>query len=148
MHYDENGQIIYDTKQSTNNCYSYALDDIDNGNEWGLQPGQKGKQPINSYSDITLEYVTNGAISDGRAQQPNLWNKLGFGKRGYYSVYLVINEGVDYHWYRQDKGGNWSHKPGITPVINTDNSGRFITNPFNANHGNYNSGGKLLWIKR
>ena len=41
-----------------------------------------------------------------------------------------------------------THKPGITPVINVDKSGRFITNPFRANHGNYNNGGRLLWVRR
>lgn len=63
----------------------------------------------------------------------HFWNKLGFGKRGYYSAYLVIDEGVDYHWYRQDKGGLWSHKPGITPVLNADASRHLITNPAGAN---------------
>jgi hypothetical protein len=147
---DEYGNIVdFDlTKQLTNNCYSYALDDIDNGNLWGLQPGSEGGQPIRTAADVTLGYVTNAAISDGQIKKPTFLNKLGFGKRGYYSVYLVSDDGVDYHWYRQDKGGNWSHKPGITPVTNIDKSGHFITNPVNANHGNYNSGGRLLWARR
>ncbi len=144
--WNDNGVI-----QTTNNCYSYALDDKGNGNYWGLQPGEAGGQPITSASDVNLDYVTNGAISDGRIKKPYLINKLGFGKRGYSSVYLVIDQGVDYHWYRQDKGGNWSHKPGITPVINVDASGRFITNPARANHHypsvNYNNGGILLWVR-
>jgi len=111
LYYDEYGNIVgFDpTKQLTNNCYSYASDDIDNGNLWGLQPGNAGEYPITSYSNINLEYVTQASIRDGRIKQPNLWNKLGFGKNGYYSVYLVIDQGNDYHWYRQDKGGNWSH---------------------------------------
>ena len=150
VYYDEYGHIVdYDpTTQLTNNCYSYALDDIDNGNLWGLQPGGDGGMPITNASDITLEYVTNAAISDGRVKQPNLWNKLGFGKNGYYEVYLVIDQGKDYHWYRQDKGGNWSHKPGITPVRNVDYSGRLITNPIRANHGSYQNGGRRLWVRR
>lgn len=143
---DEYGNIIgFDpTKQLTNNCYSYALDDIDNGNFHGLQPGDAGGHPITSYADINLDYVLQASISDGRVKQPNLWNKLGFGKKGYYSVYLVIDQGKDYHWYRQDKGGTWSHKPGITPV---KNAGYFIGTPF-ANYGNYKSGGILLWIRK
>ena len=140
-------------KQLTNNCYTYALDDIDNGNRRGLNPGYSGEEyRITSYDDLTLDYVLNGAISDGRIRKPNFWNKLGFGKRGYYSVYLVIDEGVDYHWYRQDKGGNWSHKPGTTRVINFDASGRPISNPANANHiyphAQYNNGAILLWVRR
>ena len=137
-----------ENKQITNNCYSYALDDIDNGNFGGLQPGGT---PINP-SNINLDYILQASISDGRIKKPNFWNKLGFGKKGYYSVYLVIDKGRDYHWYRQDKGGKWSHKPGITPVTNLDASGRLIYNPVKANHNyktvNYNNGGILLWIKK
>lgn len=135
-----------------NNCYSYALDDIDNGNIWGLQPGKSGGHPITSKSDINLNFVLQASISDGRVKRPNLWNKLGFGKRGYYEVYLVIDKGKDYHWYRKDKGGYWSHKPGITPVTNIDASGRLISNPAKANHNygivNYNNGGIKLWVRR
>lgn len=135
-----------------NNCYSYALDDIDNGNFYGLQPGDAGDHPITSYSDINLDYIVQASISDGRIKQPNLWNKLGFGKNGYYEVYLVIDQGNDYHWYRQDKGGNWSHKPGVTPVINIDASGRVMSNPVRANHNygyiNYKDGARKLWVKR
>ena len=57
-----------------------------------------------------------------------------------------------YHWYREDKGGYWSHKPGITPVTNIDASGRLISNPAKANHNyglvNYNNGGIKLWVRR
>lgn len=35
----------------------------------------------------------------------------------------------DYHWYRQDKGGNWSHKQGRTPVTNLDSDKKAITDP-------------------
>ena len=149
LNLDENGNVIFNTKQSMNNCYSYALDDIENGNAWGLQPREKGGSSL-PRTDITLGKVTYAAISDGRIRKPTLLNKLGFGKRGYYSVYLVSADGVDYHWYRQDKGGMWSHKPGITAVVNVDasNPPRLITNPVSANHGIYNNGGTLLWVKR
>ena len=120
---------------------------LENGNPWGLQPGERGKGSVHR-ADINLDKVTNAAISDGRIKNPTLLNKLGFGKRGYYSVYLVSADGVDYHWYRQDKGGMWSHKPGITPIVNVDASGRFISNPVRANHGIYNNGGISLWVKR
>ena len=104
--------------------------------------GDAGGYPIASYSDIALDYVTAAAISDGmisaisngRMKEPNLWNRLGFGKKGYYAVYLVIDNGTDYHWYRQDKGGYWSHKPGRTAVKNVDASGQLIINPASANH--------------
>jgi hypothetical protein len=90
---------------------------------------------------------------------------MGFGKKGYCSVYLVIdnqmetNRGiVDYHWYRQDKGGYWSQKHGSGWVTNLDGSGNLIRNPARANHNygtyssygilNYNGGGIFLWVRR
>ena len=36
---------------------------------------------------------------------------------GAYAVLLVICPDRDYHWYRQDADGTWSHKPGSWEVI-------------------------------
>jgi hypothetical protein len=35
----------------------------------------------------------------------------------------------DYHWYRQDSDGMWSHKPGEDAVCRIDADGKAITNP-------------------
>lgn len=99
------------------------------------------------YTDPTGEFITWSISKRGFSIGINfalIGIQLGFCKKGYYSVYLVIDQGKDYHWYRQDKGGTWSHKPGITPV---KNAGYFIGTPF-ANYGNYKSGGILLWIRK
>lgn len=136
-----------------NNCYSYALDDINNGNFHGLQPGEQGGKPIRTYQDVNLKYVLEASLSDGRVKKPTLLNKLGFGRKGYYSVYLVIDEGNDYHWYRQDKGGLWSQKHGRSYVTNVDGANHLIKNPAKANHNygkriNYKDGGILLWVRK
>lgn len=34
-----------------------------------------------------------------------------------YAVLLTVSPNEDYHWYRQDTNGTWSHKMGSTPVI-------------------------------
>ena len=50
----------------------------------------------------------------------------------HYKIALVIdNKGdkLDYHFYRQDNNGYWSHKTGHDPVSNVDASGKLITNP-------------------
>ena len=54
-----------------------------------------------------------------------------------YKVYLAIRPkriGIasDYHWYRQNPDGTWSHKRGPTPVTNKDNNGNPIQNPKEA----------------
>ena len=46
-------------------------------------------------------------------------------------IALVIRED-DYHWYRQNKDGTWSHKPGEFPVTNLDDADGLITDPRNA----------------
>ena len=155
----EFGKIIGcdQTLQVTNNCYTYALDYIDNGNCWGMNSGDISGNP---FDNLTLIGVGNAALRDDYVKKPSFWNKLGFGKQGYYEVYLVLGED-GYHWYRQDQGGKWSHKQGNWLVSNVDASGRLIRNPAKANHHyqwtnpngtagslNYNQGGRFLWIRR
>jgi hypothetical protein len=61
-------------------------------------------------------------------------------KPGYYPVALVSDPGVDYHWYRLDSNGRWSHKPGNTDATDVDASGNLITDPKTADrdYGRYN----------
>jgi hypothetical protein len=48
-------------------------------------------------------------------------------------VALVIDPDYpDYHWYRLDNNGMWSHKPGGTNARNTDASNNPISNPETA----------------
>jgi hypothetical protein len=144
--------------QYSNNCYSYALDDPNN--PFGGKP-QPGQYSGDMFDNLTLNDITSAAIRDGYVKKPTFFNKLGFGKRGYYGVYLVIDnvDGVqDYHWYRQDKGGFWSQKHGNGIVTNVDGSGHLIRNPVWANHNygvypgygtlNYSNGGIFLWKRR
>jgi RHS repeat-associated protein len=151
--WNDNGQI-----QNSNNCYSYALDDPNNPIGGKPQPGEYSG---NTFTNLTLDDITNAAVRDGYIKKPNFFNKMGFGKRGYYEVYLVIDnvDGVqDYHWYRQDKGGLWSQKHGSGYVTNVDGSSHLISNPAIANHNygvypgygtlNYSNGGIFLWKKR
>ena len=44
-------------------------------------------------------------------------------------IALVVDEDEDYHFYRQDSNGYWSHKPGATYVTRVDASGRPIYDP-------------------
>lgn len=110
-----------------NNCYNYACN-IQTGTY--AQPGQATG---NRYSSIDCNEVSDGAVSDGLTKQdcdqmcPNCCHK----------VALVVAPGYDYHWYRQDDNGMWSHKPGGTPVTNLDNSGNPINDPRTADRGPY-----------
>lgn len=44
-------------------------------------------------------------------------------------IVLAIIPGTDFHFYRRDSDGNWSHKPGPRPPTTLDNSGNPITDP-------------------
>jgi hypothetical protein len=44
-------------------------------------------------------------------------------------IALVVDEDEDYHFYRQDSNGYWSHKPGATDVTHIDATGRPIYDP-------------------
>jgi hypothetical protein len=49
--------------------------------------------------------------------------------KGMYKVAAVIDPKSDYHFYRQDADGLWSHKPGGTKVTRRDASKHLIYNP-------------------
>jgi hypothetical protein len=51
-----------------------------------------------------------------------------------------MDPGVDYHWYRLDNNGRWSHKPGHGDATDKDASGKPITNPETADR-NYPGNG-------
>jgi hypothetical protein len=118
-------------RQPHNNCYNYANDQATN------TFAQPGRATGHMYTALTCPSVQAGAVSDGLHPCPNFTAPLAAG-HGWY-VALVIWPGVDYHWYRQDKVGCWSHKPGGTAARNTDNSGHAIADPQHCDRGSYTS---------
>lgn len=115
------------TIRYNNNCYNYAANIRTDS---FAQPGEaSGKK----YSQLNCSEVTRGAISDGLSSK-NCDEECG---NNCHKVALVIWPGRDFHWYRLDGDGTWSHKPGSTPATNLDNSGNIITDPRNADRGLY-----------
>jgi hypothetical protein len=53
-------------------------------------------------------------------------------RRGTSKIGLVVHPGEDYHYYRQDKDGWWSHKDGANPVKRYDAEGEPIWDPKTA----------------
>ena len=51
-------------------------------------------------------------------------------------IAVVADPDQDYHFYRQDADGYWSHKPGATKVTRLDTTGRPIYDPFLAARDN------------
>ena len=139
--WNNNSNVLYGS-----NCYSYAVNAPKNPtfNYFEtMQPGQSVGKSCTKDDIINVSPVLS-LISEDAA-------KLGFGftridaeavcNPGFYKVAFVLdpNEpGFDYHWYRQNSDGSWSHKPGTTPVKDTDNDGRLIMDPEECNrNGGY-----------
>ena len=120
--------------KKTHNCYSYAVNMINEKHQGKPQPGYfSGFDHVedNEYNckafhsrlkeDLPSMYLTS-------FEQPC--------KKGFHKAFMAIDDketDQDYHFYRQDKTGMWSHKPGKTEVINIDASGKKIINPLKAN---------------
>jgi hypothetical protein len=117
-------------RQPNNNCYNYANDQATNTY---AQPGRATGHPINP--PPTCANVRSAATSDGLRACANFNGTLHAGQ-GWY-VALVIWPGRDYHWYRQDKVGCWSHKIGWAPAHDWDNVGKPIIDPQHCDRGSY-----------
>ncbi len=148
------------------NCYGYACNkaksqqaknlshELHPGEVAGLEywdrdaPVEPGRE---QYADLelparsaTVNNILKKALADGLSLEP---------LPGGYPVYFAVAPD-DYHWYRQDDTGYWSHKPGSNAARNKDGDGgvsdRLITNPMLANrrHGytHYDRGGCFLWV--
>jgi hypothetical protein len=50
-------------------------------------------------------------------------------RRGYSKIATVVDPDADFHYYRQDNSGRWSHKPGAMPVTELDSNGNPIYDP-------------------
>lgn len=122
-------------KQLNNNCYNYACN---YRSDTFAQPGKAAGAMYTSLSGCTVaagqRSAKMGAVSDSLIDTPTANNKCP--AQGHL-VALVIWPGVDFHWYRKDQTGWWSHKPGGTQVTNKDNSGNSISDPRTANRGGY-----------
>jgi len=110
------------TIQYNNNCYNYG------NNKKTNTFAQPGRAAGAMYASLTCNAVYNAAIADGLESVP----ASGICPDEKDKVALVVDPGTDYHWYRLDSGGMWSHKPGGTMATNLDNSGNPIGNPETA----------------
>lgn len=129
----DTGLWNYSPVVDSTNCFSYALNNQvkPNTNQlWAMQPTFSDGSVI-TQSDITVanieSYIANVALAYNFAFERIA--KYQACPSGSYKVALVIDPGTDYHWYRQNPDGTWSHKSGLTNVIDTDASGEKIYDP-------------------
>jgi hypothetical protein len=138
--------------QYRTNCYAYAFDlkanpltgkdfisCLDIG-PFAMQPGMYCGLSCNEEIINNPEMLVGLIEADAKAlnyyfEKTGLYIPV---KEGHWKVALVIaptdeNGVYDYHWYRLNEDGTWSHKPGAFPVTNLDGSGNIITDPKIAN---------------
>ncbi len=120
-----------DGVQYNNNCYNYGCDIQTNTY---AQPGAAHGIFL-TQADMNCQAVTNGAITDALVLV-NCDEGCGCSECRH-QVALAIWPGVDYHWYRKDRDGRWSHKVGGSPATNLDNSDNLISDPRTCDRGNY-----------
>jgi len=136
------------------NCYAYALDlPIDPKTErrfisWEhIQPGnicnRKGK--VIFWDSIIRKLDKKGIkyfISEFRKDCKYLGYEVRKSsykesRRGDWWKVALCFDKEDYHWYRQNDDGTWSHKMGMAEASNKDKKDKVITNPETCNRGSY-----------
>ena len=131
------------------NCYAYAINNqIYPGTNLLYFMQQMGwyKGPSYEFSSLSLSNIFTAVSFDFEEYNSNFNTSLVFQSIGRYDtcpvgtykVALVVSDD-DYHWYRQDSDGLWSHKPGITPVTRLDENQHYIIDPQIADRGSYTS---------
>jgi len=130
-------------RQRNNNCYNYTNNKATNT---FAQPGRAAGAPV---PWMSCDTYLQAATADGLEPIPDYpITILGF-KSGAALVFDPgsANRTPDYHWYRLNEDGTWSHKPGGGKATNRDNSGNTITDPRTADRGRYSQfcGFFMLW---
>lgn len=115
----------YPPVQRQNNCYNYATNLQTNT---FAQPGRASGQ---RYTRTAAAEVYQATLRDGLTplSGPDAGSQC--------LIALVIWPGEDYHFYRLDNNGYWSHKSGRTEARNVDDSGNLITDPRTCDRGPY-----------
>ena len=120
--------------QYNHNCYAYVLNQIVSGRKSKPQPGYFGGIEYKNVMDYRCITFYNRLKKD----MPSMYlvNFKDRCKKGFYKGFIAIdskNGDEDYHFWRQDKSGYWSHKPGRREATDVDASGKKIINPLKAN---------------
>ena len=112
------------------NSYNYAVN-IETGTY-----AQPGRGAGSTFLDLTGMAVRSAAVLDGLKDHEDE-SAGSFPVDNNCLLVLTLVPGVDFHFYRRDDDGNWSHKLGKHPPTNLDNSGNVITDPRTADIGPY-----------
>lgn len=120
------------------NCYAFATSGPEGPPRENLPmiPGVIGGKAISNFSPKELRdsLIRRDGLIPATSPSPN---DLPPAMKGYYLVAAVVDnrpsiDRKDYHFYKQDKDGGWTHKPKNYEVSRVDASGNIIKNPLLA----------------
>ncbi len=120
--------------RGNHNCYAYLLNTVVHKRSGKPQPGYFSNFPPLKTKDYNCLTFYNRLKKD----IPSLYltsfdTKC---KKGFYKGFIALDtkiEDQDYHFYRQDKSGYWSHKPGRKEAVDVDANDKKIRNPVKSN---------------
>ena len=121
--------------QYNNNCYNYG------NNKRTDSYAQPGRAAGAQYTAVICAEVQRAALADGLRAVPATGQCPSDSHNQYCKIAFAVGEIYpgqrDYHWYRQDQGGMWSHKPGGGTARNVDHAGSPIADPQTADRDGY-----------
>lgn len=119
----------WDINSQYNNCYAYAMDDHEQ------YADKRNRKPI---PGPDLSYYTCSQIMEGLKDEiPQMYPATFEApcQPGYKKIYAAVSneeENNDFHFWRQDRDGLWSHKPGSNDPVRIDGRNNLIVNPDHA----------------
>ena len=128
--------------QKTHNCWAYGMDVLDPeqltqclNKPKGCplmyhQPGGRAAKELHYKEGRRCRVVERLMSLDVPAIRRSTFKQKCPAKTS--KIALVVHPGEDYHFYRQDADGWWSHKDGSNKVKRYDAEGRLIWNPETA----------------
>ncbi len=116
---------------NNHNCYSYAMGKIVKKLKDKAQPGYASGFNYLTDFNMTCNNLKKRLAKDNPASYIEKFDNRCL--PGFYKVFLALDVGNDYHWWRQDKNRLWSHKPGSTKISNVDGSNKKILDPLKSN---------------
>jgi hypothetical protein len=112
---------------SSHNCYSYAMGHVIKKLTDKAQPGfSSGFNYIND-TNMTCKNFKKRILKDNPGSYIEKFENRCL--EGFYKVFLALDVGNDYHWWKEDDNKYWSHKPGATEISNVDGNEQLIKNP-------------------
>jgi hypothetical protein len=117
----------WNDNKKLNNCYAYAMDDHAQSRDSKSIPG-----------DQKTLYTCSGIMEGLKAEIPRLYVST-FHEQcqpGFTKIYAAVSDEDDendFHFWRQDRDGMWSHKPGSSDPRRVDGEAKPIYNPDESN---------------